>query len=300
VEFDGKAKSNKVGERLKIVVTGAEGQLGKEIVHSLQDDMRFQVLGFDRQSWDVTNPLHTAHVVDGLQPDVIIHCAAYTKVDQSEHQPEMAYRVNVEATRQIAEACNPKNVRLVYISTDYVFSGENATGYTEEDGTYPINQYGKTKRFGEEWVQKLVKDHLILRTSWLYGPHGHNFVRTILRRAINQETIRVIDDQIGSPTYTGHLANYIKLLLPSEAQGIYHTANTGGCSWYQFAKTILTYAKIDYPIQAITSTQLQRAAKRPACSILRSVRLQREGFALMPYWKEGLKAFLQIELGGVL
>ncbi|MBA4494469.1 dTDP-4-dehydrorhamnose reductase [Paenactinomyces guangxiensis] len=281
----------KEGEKLNIVVTGAGGQLGHDVIQCFQREKGVSITGFTRLEWDVTDSIHTTRMLDQFRPDVVIHCASFTRVDESESNPGLAYQVNVDASRQLAQECGRRNIRLVYISTDYVFDGKNQEGYTEYDFPNPINQYGRTKRLGETWVQKYCPHHLILRTSWLYGAHGHNFVQTILRKAKQKETLSVVTDQVGSPTYTGHLAKQMKVLLQTDAKGIFHTANTGSCSWYQFAKTILDFARINVPIQAILSSQLNRKARRPASSILLSARMMAEGYQLMPHWKEGLREF---------
>lgn len=279
---------------MKIVVTGAGGQLGREVFTYFSKQKGIQVAGFTRTEWDVTQFLQTEQVLEEKQPDVVIHCAAYTQVDSSEEKPSLAYLVNVAGTRHLAEQCGKRGIRLVYVSTDYVFDGNSRNGYLESDPPHPLNQYGRTKRLGEKWVQRCCPDHLILRTSWLYGTYGHNFVRTILQKARTNETLSVVNDQIGSPTYSGHLVRQMDLLLRTHALGIFHTAGTGSCSWYQFAKKILDFAGMnDVPIQAISSSQLQRKAKRPFYSILRSTRLKVEGVPEMPHWKEGLQEFFQ-------
>ncbi|SEN42111.1 dTDP-4-dehydrorhamnose reductase [Lihuaxuella thermophila] len=278
---------------MNIVVSGAGGQLGRDVLEYFRGEKGIFITGFSRQEWDVTDSGCTRQILDGFQPDVVIHCAAYTRVDESELKPRSAYLVNVDATRQIARECGERKIRLVYISTDYVFDGKNRAGYTELDPPHPVNQYGRTKRLGEKWVQKCCPDHLILRTSWLYGKYGHNFVHTILEKAKQKEALSVVTDQVGTPTYTRHLAKQIGILIKTDAKGVFHTANGGSCSWYQFAKTILDFAGLNYPVQAISSSQLQRRARRPACSILLPARSIAEGYPVMPHWKVGLRDFFR-------
>lgn len=287
---NGTKRRLKVGMLMKILVNGAGGQLGKDVISILSPDN--ELIGFDKRSWDVTDEQRSKELIEYINPDVVIHCAAYTQVDRSEDEPNLAYRVNVMATRQLAKLCSEKGIRLVYISTDYVFNGLNSEGYSESDYPHPINFYGRTKRLGEKWVQRCCPNHLILRTSWLYGKHGNNFVYSILNKVNNQEPISVVIDQIGSPTYTKDLASYIQYLLQTKATGIFHLSNTGSCSWYSFAKAILDYYGIKADVNAITSDQLKRRATRPNYSILYSLRLKEVGLVNTPYWKDSLYNFL--------
>jgi dTDP-4-dehydrorhamnose reductase len=276
---------------MRVAVTGAGGQLGKELLSHLRAHTDWQVAGFDRTAWDLTDPLRTNKVLVESRPDVVIHCAAYTKVDECEQRPEQAFHVNSGASRMLAKECGKAGVRLVYISTDYVFNGKKRGGYTERDHPLPINVYGRSKRMGEQWVARYCPLHLILRTSWLYGRHGHNFVRTVLARAERKEPLSVVTDQVGCPTYTGHLARMIELLLRKGAVGLFHTAGGGSCSWYEFAVEILHRAGMPRKIAPITSELLNLPARRPACSILLPERLKAEGFPPLPHWKEGLEEY---------
>jgi dTDP-4-dehydrorhamnose reductase len=252
------------------------------------------VKGYTRTQWDVTDEAVTWKILTNTRPDVVVHCAAYTDVDRSQTDTAEAHRVNGRATRQLASACGILGARLVYISTDYVFDGTKTDGYTESDRPHPINVYGRTKRLGERWVQRCCPRHMILRTSWLYGTHGRNFVSAILSKAKEGGPLHVVNDQRGCPTYTGHLAQMIDRLIHMQAQGIFHTAHTGSCTWYQFAEAILQHAGYtDIDLQPISTAALGRPAPRPAVSVLHSVRIPRLGLPLMPDWREGLAAYFR-------
>ncbi|MFC4077971.1 dTDP-4-dehydrorhamnose reductase [Salinithrix halophila] len=275
---------------MKVLITGANGQLGRDMLRVLARNHR--VTGFSREEWDICDHLRTHWILRKERPDAVIHCAAYTDVDGSEDHPRKAYLTNTKGTKVLADGCGAEGVRLVYISTDYVFDGHREEGYTERSIPFPINVYGKTKRMGERWVERLCPDHLILRTAWVYGHGGHNFPRAILERARRNEPLRVVHDQRGSPTYTVHLAEKTAELLVSPLRGILHTAGGGDCSWYEFADAIL--ARADWSrnrLTRISSCELDRKAPRPAVSILRTERLPAAGIEPLPHWKQGLDAF---------
>lgn len=308
---------------MKILINGAGGQLGGELLsyfNRIQKTPNYnqpanhqqtknhhhtrptseQVLGLNRILWDITHTKQSRYILEKEQPDVLLHCAAFTHVDRCEDEPDLAHEINAKATGMIAGLCRELGIRMVYISTDYVFDGQKETGYTEADPTSPINQYGQSKREGEEWVARLCPDHLILRTSWLYGTRGQNFPKTILSKAKRGESLSIVTDQVGSPTYTGDLAHQIYSLLQSEAKGIYHTANQGSCSWYQFAEQILHVAGLSYQLNPITSSELDRKAKRPTWSILQPHRLLEENRLTLPTWESGLRSFFRDGGGEVL
>lgn len=277
---------------MNILVTGAGGQLGHDVVRVL--GQHHEVSGFTSAQWDVTDEAVTWKILTQTRPDVVVHCAAYTDVDRSQTDTVKAHQINGRATRQLASACGILGVRLVYISTDYVFDGTQKDEYTELDRPRPVNVYGRTKRLGERWVQRCCPRHMILRTSWLYGTHGRNFVSAILTRAKEGGAIRVVNDQRGCPTYTGHLARMIEQLIHVQAQGVYHTAHAGSCTWYQFAAAILQHAGYtDIDLQPISTAELGRPAPRPAVSVLRSVRIPKLGIPTLPDWREGLAAYFR-------
>lgn len=281
---------------MKIVVNGAGGQLGWEVVYRLGP--LYDVAGYTRKEWDVTNREQTRELIQTERPDVVIHCAAYTKVDQAEDDPVSAFRVNAYGTRNVAAACSTNDAVMVYISTDYVFDGEKEDGYDEWSQTSPINVYGRSKEVGERMVRTICPKHFILRTSWLYGVHGHNFVKTIVNQARTAGSIRVVNDQTGSPTYTGHLVSKLVELLHTRAYGTFHMANNGSCTWYQFARTIADQLVLNTTIIPAATYELNLKAKRPRFSNLRSVNLPAQNIARLPHWKEGLAEFLRQWDGG--
>ena len=251
---------------MRIVVTGAQGMLGSEVVEILADD--HQVRGIDIDDCDLSGA-HTREFLISCQPDLLVHCAAYTNVDGCELDPQRAYRANAVATKHVAEACHAFDIPLIYISTDYVFDGKKGEPYTESDVPSPLNIYGRSKLEGEHFVRSLLERFYIIRTAWLYGRRGRNFVKTILEKARRGETLRVVADQIGSPTYTRDLAKAIARLVEGAPYGTYHLTNSSSCSWYQFAGKVLTLAgcKGDH-LTSITSDDLGLPAPRPSYSVL--------------------------------
>lgn len=275
---------------MKLVVTGANGQLGKDVV-KLARQQGFEVYGFGRDEMDVTSLEQVRNYVQTIKPDVIIHCAAYTNVDLAEEEVEQAYRVNANGARNVAVAGEEVRAKVCYISTDYVFDGTSSTPYREYDQTNPLSVYGKSKLAGEELTKTLCSKYFIVRTSWVYGKEGNNFVKTMLRLAKEREEISVVDDQIGSPTYTVHLADFLLKIVCSNYYGIYHASNTGSCSWYEFAKAIFEHANLDIIVNPITTEQFLAKANRPKFSLLDHIAIQTNGFELLPHWQEGLIDF---------
>lgn len=279
---------------MKILVTGSRGMLGTDLVQMLSD--QHNVLGCDLHNCDILDAAQIERMVSSFQPSVIIHTAAYTNVDQAETDQETAWQVNVAGTRHVALAAKQGCARLVHISTDYVFDGTKTTPYTESDPTSPLGAYGETKFQAEQHVQKILdpQNVLIIRPAWLYGKHGKNFVSTILRVAQQQDTLRIVDDQTGSPTYTGDLVWGISQLLEHpEASGVVHLVNAGQCSWYDFAKTILEYTGVtNVAVQPISTEELGRPAPRPRFSVLDTSKFKTTTGQAMPHWTKGLKAYL--------
>ncbi|MEW6326945.1 MAG: dTDP-4-dehydrorhamnose reductase [Thermodesulfobacteriota bacterium] len=272
------------------MVLGAAGMLGTDVVRVLAT--AHQVLPRTRNDWDITDPEACRADITAIKPDVVINCAAFTKVDDCESQPDKAFSVNGEAVKHIATACQAVKSRLIQISTDYVFDGAKGAPYREEDTPNPINVYGQSKLKGEEYALK-IKGSLVIRTSWLYGRNGPNFVDTILRLAKEKKSLTVVDDQFGSPTYTSDLAGAIARLVQKELTGIIHITNSGICSWYDFAWEILKIAgEKDISIAAIKTTGLNRPAKRPHFSALDNNRyISVTGQPLRP-WPEALAEYL--------
>lgn len=281
---------------MKIVVTGAKGQLGTDLVHLLAD-RGYEVYGYGREELDITNFDQVKQVIAEVRPDVVIHAAAYTKVDLAESEPDKAFLINAYGTRNVAVSSEAVEAKLVYISTDYVFDGTANVPYNEFAPTNPISVYGKSKLAGEQFVRDLHSKFFIMRTSWVYGKNGNNFVNTMLKLAEERDELIVVHDQVGCPTYTVDLANCILELIQTEKYGIYHVSNSGYCSWYEFAKAIFEEARIEVKVNPCTTEDFPRPAPRPAYSVFEHMALKLNGFSEMREWREALKEFImQIKL----
>jgi dTDP-4-dehydrorhamnose reductase len=275
---------------VKVIVTGAGGQLGYDLVRTAVR-CGWEVHGYSRTELDVTNLDAVKECVAAVKPDVIIHAAAYTKVDLAEQEPDLAYLANALGTRNVAISAEAACAKLCYISTDYVFDGNADTPYREYDQTNPLSVYGKTKLAGEKLVESLSSRYYIVRTAWVYGRHGSNFVKTMLRLAAEQSELRVVDDQIGSPTYTVDLAEFLVDLVQTENYGIYHATNSGMCSWYEFARTILAMAGVSSTIHPVSTAEFPRPAPRPKFSVLDHMAIRANGFRDLRHWRDGLTAY---------
>lgn len=282
----------------KILVIGAQGMLGRDLVPELRVSFpNDEILGWDIGEIDIRMEKETIEQVKTLQPQVIINVAAYTDVDGCERNKEEAFRVNSEGMRHIALGAQRCGAKVVYLSTDYVFDGKKGEPYLEEDAPHPLNIYGESKLRGEHYVQELTQDGLIIRTQWLFGKYGKNFVYAILKQAQEKEVLSIVNDQTGSPTYTRDLSKAICALVQKEAQGIFHVSNEGSCSWFVFAQEILRHAGIrGVKTIPITSEELDRPARRPSYSVFNTEKfMKKTGWKLRP-WSEALKDFL-IEIG---
>ncbi|MED3865133.1 dTDP-4-dehydrorhamnose reductase [Priestia megaterium] len=275
----------------KVLITGANGQLGKELVE-LFSEKDFDVYGFGRDKMDITNQEQVQEIMSTINPDIVIHSAAHTKVDLAESEPEQAFLINGYGTRNVAVAAERVGAKLVYVSTDYVFDGTGNTPYNEFAPTSPLGVYGKSKLAGEQFVRDLHSKFFIVRTSWVYGKHGANFVKTMLKLGEERKELSVVSDQIGCPTYTLDLANSILEIVASEKYGIYHVSNSGSCSWYEFAKAIFEEVGLDIQVNPCTTEEFPRPAARPAYSVFKHMSLQLNGFQQPREWKEGLLHFL--------
>ena len=277
---------------MKILITGAHGQLGRALQHRLSDDPDICIVPTDTDTLDITDREAIGPFLAGAGFDVIINCAAYTAVDLAEKHDLLASRINTEAVRYLAEAARKYRIRVIHISTDYVFSGDNCRPYAESDEPYPHSIYGRTKLEGEGVLTAFCPDSVILRTSWLYSEHGNNFVRTMLRLADEKPEVRVVCDQIGTPTYAGDLADAIYSILKSEkwVSGIFNFTNEGVASWYDFAKAIFRYAgRNDVKVVPIPSSEYRTAATRPLYSILNKAKINRVYGLDIPYWHDSLR-----------
>ncbi len=269
----------------KILVTGADGMLGQDLCPILEDE-GYDVIETDIKTLDITNPEMIDAVFECEKPDIVIHCAAYTNVDKAEEDIETARLINAKGTENIAKACAKIDSTLVYISTDYVFNGEETKPYLPDDKAKPLNNYGLTKLEGEEAVRKYCKKYFITRTSWLYGIHGKNFVETMISLKDKPE-LKVVDDQTGCPTWTVELANGIVKLLDGAEYGTYHICGSGQTSWYGFAKEIFKLSGLDVNLNPCTTDEYPRAAKRPKYSVLDNNGMCRK-------WESALKDYLRL------
>lgn len=276
---------------MKVLVTGANGQLGYDVVKELQKQ-NIECYGATRQDFDIVDFEATKKFITNYMPDAVIHCAAYTAVDKAEDEQGLCYLVNASATENIAEICKKINAKMLYISTDYVFDGTKDDFYEVDDKPNPINVYGKTKLLGEQAVQKILDKYFIVRISWVFGEHGNNFVKTMLRLGKERKEISVVADQYGSPTYTADLAPLLVEMIKTDKYGVYHATNEGVCTWAEFAEEIFKIAGMDVKVNHITTAEYPTRAKRPINSRLSKKKLRQKSFKTFENWKETLKNFL--------
>ncbi|MGD1154279.1 MAG: dTDP-4-dehydrorhamnose reductase [Terriglobia bacterium] len=277
---------------MRVLVTGAKGMLGSALLPSLPPE--HQAVGVDLTDFDIGEGAAVQKAFLELRPDFVVHLAAYTDVDGCEANPQRAEAINAVGTWNVARACADIGAAMLYVSTDYVFDGRQERAYREDDCPHPVSVYARTKLRGEQHVQSLVTRHFIVRTSWLYGPQGKNFVATILKLAREREELRVVSDQRGSPTYTRHLALKLAQLLWTKAYGIYHVTGTGECSWFEFAQAIVRsggYERVR--VAPIASQDCGRLATRPANSVLENRRLIQIKLGTLPHWTEGLAQYIE-------
>lgn len=282
---------------MKVLVTGAQGQLGIDVV-DVFSQIGHEVISCGREELDITDMDNSQRVIMHHSPDIIIHCAAYTAVDAAETDIDGAYLVNTVGTRNIALASESVGAKLVYISTDYVFNGQADRPYHEYDNTDPQSIYGKSKRAGELLVQELTTKWFVVRTSWMFGLHGNNFVKTMLRLGRENRQLQVVNDQKGSPTYTKDVVHFLVNLTASEKYGVYHASNSGACTWYEFTKAIFEDAhrvlgvSLAATLEPCATDQFPRPAPRPSNSVLEHVAIRTNGFDELPHWRDGLRQFL--------
>ncbi|QGG58935.1 dTDP-4-dehydrorhamnose reductase [Paenibacillus sp. B01] len=276
---------------MNILVTGANGQLGKELALWQPED-GLNIVGLGRDELDITSLEQCRKAMEEFKPDVVIHCAAYTAVDQAETDRDGAYRVNAAGTRNVALAAKEVGAKLIYVSTDYVFDGQAERPYEEYDLPNPKTVYGKSKLAGEQLVQSLHDRWFIVRTSWVYGKHGANFVKTMLKLGAEKDRLSIVSDQFGSPTYTKDLAALLLELARSEAYGIYHASNTGSCSWHEFAQAIFEEAGLKAQADPCTTEEFPRPAPRPKFSIMDHGAIRSNGFNDLPHWRQSLGEFI--------
>lgn len=279
---------------MRIIVTGAKGQLGSDVMQRLSE-IGAEAIGADIDRLDITDEKAVDLFFKESHADGVIHCAAYTNVDLAESQKEICRKINADGTRNIAAACEKYGMKLLYLSTDYVFDGRGSEPFETDSPKAPCNFYGKTKLEGETEAARLCKRLFIVRISWVFGENGKNFVKTMLRLAAERSEISVVCDQTGSPTYTKDLAVLLCEMISGCKYGVYHATNEGICSWAEFADKIMELSKSETKIIPIPSSQYKSAAVRPANSRLSKSSLDRNGFSRLPHWEDALQRFLDIE-----
>lgn len=284
-------KMESISQKQRIVITGASGQLGSELKVLLEQDTSKECFFLDRKQLPLDQIMIIQDILSMYQPDVIIHAGAYTAVDQAESEPDVADLVNHLATEEIAQYCRLHGTQLIAISTDYVFDGNSRIALAEDAPVHPINVYGQTKLQGEQAIQKWFPEAIIIRTSWVYSSFGKNFVKTMLRLMSERESISVINDQIGSPTYAADLAKTIVHIVESAkwVGGIYHYSNEGEISWYDFAVAIRDLKGLNCEINAIPTAAYPTPAKRPQYSLLDKAKIKATFGVEVPFWKDSLK-----------
>jgi len=276
---------------MRILVTGANGQLGYDLIKELEA-REITALGVDIEDIDITDAHGVKHVIEEANVDAVIHCAAYTAVDAAEDNVDLCMDVNEKGTINIAKVCKELDIKMMYISTDYVFNGEGDTHWKPEDDCSPINVYGESKYKGELVVKELLDKFFIIRISWVFGVNGNNFVKTMLRLSKTNKEISVVNDQVGSPTYTADLAILLSDMIVTEKYGIYHATNEGFCTWYEFAVEIFNQGNIDILVHPIKSEAYPTKAKRPQNSRLDKSKLATNGFKLLPPWQDAVKRYI--------
>jgi len=280
----------------RILVIGAKGMLGRDLMKELQ--LSFpgdEVLGWDIDEIDIRREQETVTKIERVRPAIAINLAGYTDVDGCESNEQEAFAANADGMRHVALGVRRCGAKVIYLSTDYVFDGEKGAPYLEDDPPNPLNIYGRSKWKGEQSVLKLAGDGLIIRTQWLYGRYGRNFVTGILRQAKEKKVLSIVNDQIGSPTYTVDLSRAISLLIRKKASGIFHVTNSDFCSWYDFGQAILRLSGVEeVEVLSISSRELDRKAARPSYSVFSTEKFKQEiGIKLRP-WSEALKDFLSL------
>lgn len=277
---------------MRILVTGASGQLGYDVERELER-RGIEHLGTSSRELDITDREAVERLMAAYRPDAAIHCAAYTKVDLAEDEPERCWAVNADGTRNMAAACRKTGAKLLYISTDYVFPGAGERSYETGDPTGPVNTYGRSKLAGELAVQSLLEKYFIVRISWVFGKNGNNFVKTMLRLAETKAELSVVCDQIGSPTYTADLAPLLCDMVQTERYGVYHATNEGTCAWSEFAEAIFELAGRQVVVHPIPTSAYPTRAVRPLNSRMSKECLHSNGFQELPEWKNALARYLK-------
>ena len=284
---------------MRVLVTGGKGQLGSDLLCELSK-RNIESVGIDIDDLDITDADATKRVIENINNDAkidaIIHCAAYTAVDAAEDNEALVTKINAEGTKNIAEVAKTLDIAMMYISTDYVFDGEGERPWEPDDKRAPLNVYGMAKYKGELYVEELLEKYFIVRISWVFGLHGNNFIKTMLRLGKERGSVSVVNDQIGSPTYTPDLSRLLVDMIVTDKYGRYHATNEGLCSWYDFAVEIFKQAKLDVAVTPVSSDAFLVKAKRPHNSRMDKSKLTENGLELLPPWQDALRRYL-LELG---
>lgn len=278
---------------MRVLVTGVKGQLGYDVMNELSK-RGLEGIGVDVEEMDITDAAACQSVITQAKPDAVIHCAAYTAVDAAEDNMELCRKVNAEGTRNIARVCAGLDIKMMYISTDYVFNGTGERPWEPDDHREPLNVYGLTKYEGEIAVEQNLQKYFIVRIAWVFGVNGKNFIKTMLRLGKERGAVSVVDDQVGSPTYTYDLARLLVDMIQTEKYGRYHATNEGLCSWYEFACEIFRQAGMDeVQVSPVSSEQFPAKAKRPFNSRMSKEKLSENGFERLPSWQDALGRYLK-------
>ena len=277
---------------MKVLVTGVKGQLGYDVVNELVK-RGHTAIGTDIEEMDITNKNSVNSVIKENTPDAVIHCAAYTAVDAAEDNVELCRKINAEGTQNIADVCKELDIKMIYISTDYVFDGQGERPWEPEDERTPLNVYGQTKYEGELAVQNTLDKYFIVRIAWVFGVNGKNFIKTMLNLGKTRDSLTVVNDQFGSPTYTYDLAKLLVDMVETDKYGIYHATNEGICTWYEFACEIFKQAGINVKVSPVSASEYPAKAKRPSNSRMSKEKLTEQGFEKLPAWQDALARYLK-------
>ncbi len=276
---------------MKILVTGVDGQLGYDAIKEL-NSRKIECLGVDIGDFDITDENSSRDFIIKYRPDAVIHCSAYTAVDKAEDNQELCKAVNANGTENIAKACKEINAKMVYISTDYVFPGDDDAFYETDDATGPLSVYGQTKLDGELAVKKVLDNYFIVRTSWVFGVNGNNFIKTMLKLSETRSEVSVVSDQFGSSTYTADLAPLLCDMVATDKYGTYHATNEGVCSWAELAEEVFRTAGRGTKVNYITTEEYRTRAVRPKNSRLSKKSLDVAGFKRLPEWQDAVKRYI--------
>ncbi|RGV95807.1 dTDP-4-dehydrorhamnose reductase [Ruminococcus sp. AF14-10] len=277
---------------MRILVTGVKGQLGYDVMNELAKRGHTGI-GVDVEEMDITDAAKVEQVIKESEVEAVIHCAAYTAVDAAEDNAELCHKINAEGTENIAKVCKELDLKMIYISTDYVFNGEGTRPWEPDDEREPLNVYGQAKYEGELAVEKYLEKYYIVRIAWVFGVNGKNFIKTMLNLSETHDELSVVNDQIGSPTYTYDLARLMVDMVETDKYGRYHATNEGLCTWYEFATEIFRQAGKEITVHPVTSDQFPSKARRPHNSRMSKDKLEANGFDRLPTWQDALNRYLK-------